>query len=201
MVSGWLETSMNRKFTYQSRTEFYNGTGTQRILLKSRPVYPYGLPAGASLTMQVWTDASGFWGSASGAFDSTTLLTYGTDWALQLDSEDGTTSKCGILVRLNNYWFAPQQRQTGLLSPFIGQGMGNVKVTYDAGFTVDTLPPEVRLACTMACARLRYVLPLGVELSSESYEERSISIVTSERDKLLALVKPMLTAFFRNFRW
>ena len=191
----WLGEWLNRPgFDLKSRTEYYDGTGTQKLLLRSRPVY-------TSPAVKVYEDDQGFWGAASGSFDATTTeLTYGTDFALMLDPGEEGRSRSGILVRMNGYWERPSVRQRGYLSPFIGEGFGNVKVVYTAGYTVDTLPAQLRMAANLLIARLNYVWPLGVELGSESYEERSISIITSEKSKLFALVRPMLFGF-RNFKW
>ena len=39
-ASAWMEEILGRPgFGYKARTEFYSGTGTQTLLLRSRPVY------------------------------------------------------------------------------------------------------------------------------------------------------------------
>lgn len=188
VASDWIGELLDRPdLTLKSRTEYYDGTGTQNLLLRSRPVY-------TSTTPQVFVDTSGYWATASGSFNSTTTqLTWGSDFSLRLDPGENGLSRSGILIRIGSTWERPQVRQQGLLSPFIGVGNGNIKVTYLAGYTVDLMPSSIRMAVLFLVSRLRYVLPLGVELGSESYEERSISIVTSEKTKLLALVKPFLS--------
>lgn len=193
-ASSWIEEWFNRPgIFYKERTEYYNGTGTQNLLLRSRPVY-------TTPTIQVLVDGAGYYGSASGAFtNQNSQLTYGTDFCIQIDQEDGT-SRSGILVRINNYWPRPFVRTAGLLSSFLGQQYGGVKVIYTAGYTVNNLPAVFREACNLLVARLRYIWPLGVELNSESYEDRSIGIVTSEKSKLMALVVPMLMSF-RNWKF
>lgn len=195
VVGEWLGEWLNRPgFDLKARTEYYDGTGTQNLLLRSRPVY-------TTPTVQVFADSNGNWGSTSGSFDTaTTELVYGDDFALRLDPGEEGRSRSGILVRLNAYWDKPSVRQRGLLSPFIGQANGNVKVVYTAGYTVDSLPAQLRMAANLLVARLNYVWPLGVELGSESYEERSLSIITSQKSALFVLVKPMIWSF-RNLRW
>ena len=190
-VSSWIEEVIDRPgLSFKSRTEYYNGSGTQKMLLRSRPVY-------TSPTITCLVDEAGYFGSASGSFASTTALVYGTDFCLQIDQEDGT-SRSGILARINDTWPKPQVRQYGWLSPFIWSSQGNVKVTYTAGYTVDNLPSVFRLAINLLIARLRYILPIGYEMNSESYEERSISLALSEKDKLLGLIRPMLLPY-RNW--
>jgi hypothetical protein len=191
-VADLIEEFLGRKFLKRSRTEYYSGSGTQQLLLKARPVF-------TTPTIEAWVDFDGFWGASSGAFDTSTALTWGDDFSLKIDQDDGT-SRSGILVRNNAFWPRKTIRASPYLSPFVTSGMGNIKVTYTAGYTVDTLPGDFRLAANLCIARLRSVMPLGVETNSESYEERSISVVTSERLKLLALVGPMLNRY-RNWKW
>lgn len=187
--------------TYAARTEYYDGTGTQKLLLTSRPVF-------LSPAIRVFVDQGGFWGSVSGSFQpastnngvttQNTELIYGTDFALK--TKDGVSSRNGILVRLQAYWPKPFVRAPGLLAPFRGEGFGNIKVVYTAGYTVETLPAQFRLAANTLVAKLRYLFPLGMELGSESYEGRSIGMITQQRDYLLSLIKPMLFGF-RNWHW
>lgn len=193
MASQWIEEWLNRPGLFlKSRTEYYNGTNTQKLLLRSRPVY-------TSPTIQVFLDESGFFGSASGSFDATlTALVYGEDFALKIDQEDGT-SRSGMLVRINNFWPRPAIRQQGLLAPFIGEGFGTIKVIYSAGYYVDNLPPVFRLACNTLVAQLRHMYPLGFLLTSENYEERAISLHIPKHF-LLGMITPMLLSY-RNWKF
>ncbi len=193
-ASNWLEELLNRPgIFWKQRTEFYKGTGTQKLLLRSRPVY-------TTPTIQVFVDQGAYFGCAINSFDSTTsALTFGVDFALQIDQDDGS-SRSAILWRMNDLWPRPQIRQQGYLAPFLTNDWGSVKVIYTAGYFVDNLPPIIREACNLIVARLRYVWPLGVELSSDSYEDRSIAVVNSEKSKLLALIKPMIYSF-KNWNW
>lgn len=187
-ASSWIEELIGRPgMSKQERTEYYGGTGTENLLLKSRPVF-------TSPTIQVFVDHVGHWGSSSGAFAASTELFYGQDFALVIDQDDGT-SRSGILVRLGGAWDNRAVRQRGLLSPYLVKGRGNIKVIYTAGYTVDSLPSVFRAACNLLVSRLNYIWPLGVELNSEGYEERSISIVTDQKLRLTALVRPMLEGF------
>lgn len=192
-ATAWLEETIGRPMTLKSRTEYYNGTGTQKLLLKTRPVF-------TNPTIQVFLDEAGFFGSASGSFAAgTTALTYGTDFCLAIDQDDGS-SRSGILVRINNLWPLPSIRQRGLLAPFLGEGFGSIKVVYSAGYTVDTLPAQLRTACNLLVARLRYIFPLGMELGSEGYEERSIGLVAERDDYILSVVKPLVFNY-RNWKF
>lgn len=192
-ASSLIEDYLNRPgLSYKSRTEYYAGTGTQKLPLRSRPVF-------TTPTIQVFEDAGGYFASASGSFATSTALTYGTDFAVQVDQDDGT-SRSGILVKIGGVWLKPSVRSVGFLSPWVGESFGSIKIVYTAGYTVDTLPPAFRVAVTLLVAKLRHILPLGVELTSESYEERSISWSPSQRAYLMGLIKPMLFVY-RNLKW
>lgn len=192
-ASEWISEYLDRPgLEKKSRTEYYNGTGTQKLLLRSRPVY-------TSPTILVRLDESAYYGSATDSFDAETALTYGEDFALELDQEDGT-SRSGILVRIGDVWPKASVRQRGFLSPFVGEGFGVVRVTYTAGYTVDTLPAIFRLACNLLVAKMRYLIPPGMEIGSESYEERSVSYVNQNRNILMSLVKPLLNGQ-RNWKF
>jgi hypothetical protein len=193
-VSQWIEELLNRPgLSYASRTEYYNGTGTSRLLLRSRPVF-------TTPTILVYEDGSGFFGSTSGSFDTgTTALTYGEGFCLQIDRDDGS-SRSGILIKTRGLWEKRAVRQTGYLTPFVGPSYGSIKVVYTAGYTVDTLPASFRMAVNLLVSRLRYVLPLGLELSAESYEDRTIAIsaIAQMKNYLLSMVRPFLWPY-RNW--
>ena len=89
-------------------------------------------------------------------------------------------------------------RSPGYLTPYVQEDTGSIKVTYTAGYTVDSLPAQLRTACNLLVARMNYIFPLGVELNSDGYEERSVGVVISEKDKLLALIKPLILPY-RNW--
>lgn len=192
LASDWIMELLNRPgLFYKSRTEIYNGNGTMKLPLRSRPVYKDPLP-------RVWFDTAANFGATSGAFGSSTELVYGSDFCLQTDSDDDTKSRCGLLIRLGDGWYKPFYRQKGYLTPLQGSDTGSIRVTYTGGYTVDDLPTPLRGGCNFLVARMRYVWPLGVELNSDSYEERNIGVVTSEKEKLLTLVKPMIWTY-RNW--
>lgn len=193
-ASNIIEELLSRPgLSYASRTEYYGGTGSQKLLLRSRPVF-------TTPTIRVFLDESAFYGSASGAFDpQNTELTFGTDFCLDIDQDDGS-SRSGILVRINDFWPKPSVRQGGYLSPFIGQGFGTIKVIYTAGYTVDTLPPAFRAACNLLVAKMRYIFPLGMEIVGDGYEEKSLSFAPSQIDYLKGLVKPLILPY-KNWKW
>ena len=192
-ASRWIGEILDRPgLSKRERTEYYNGTGTQKIVLKSRPVF-------TTPTIAVYVDESGFFGSVSGAFSSSTALTYGNEFCLDIDQDDGT-SRSAILIRIRNLWPEPAVRQRGYLTPFLGEGFGTIKVVYTAGYTVDTLPAQFRLAMTFLVAKMRQVLPLGFPLTAESYEERSMSYFMPYKNIWLDHVWMMIGSM-KNWSW
>lgn len=189
-ASDIIESILDRPgLSYKQRTEFYCGTGTQKLLLKSRPVF---------LPMTVLVDEGGFYGSTTNAFDPTICtLEYGRDYFLRIDQEDGS-SRSAILYRLRAAWPKPAYRQQGWLSPYIGPDFGSIKITYTAGYTVDTLPAAFRYACNLLVAKMRGLLPVGMEMSSESYQDRSMAFAPNQRDYLMSLAKPHIL-LYRNW--
>lgn len=193
-ATSWIEEFLNRKGLFVSeRTEFYNGTNSTRLLLRGRPVYSSPTPP------TVWVDRNGYWGASSGSFNSNTQLTYGEDYALQLDQPDGT-SRSAVLVKRKGVWEKNLAMETGWLSPFVVSSNGSIKVQYVAGYTTENMPASLRSAVNFLVMRFNYITPLGMELSSESFEERSISILGERKDYLMALVKPIL-GNYRNWNF
>lgn len=186
-----IEQYLDRELMKKERTEYYGGSGTQKLVLRCRPAY-------VTPTPRVWVDEEGFFGSRSGGFASGDELTYGDDFTLWVDG-DGV-SKRAILLRASAYWPRPSVRQRGMLTPFVGEPAGNVKVTYTAGYTPDDVPGDIVAAAVLLVARLRAMFPMGAPLTSESYEDRSISMSDKDKNWLLGQVKHMLFQY-RNRRF
>ena len=194
-----FEEFLGREVMYAARTLNYPGTNCQKLLLKHRPVYPSTPPGQANtlpfMPISVTVTQGGNWGEATGVSGDT--LAFGTDYAIRIDRDDGG-SREAILYRIGDVWPRPVERSQGMLSPYIGDDMGSVQVSYTAGFTIDTLPGSFRAAAEMLIARLNNLFPLGQQLSSESYIERSIGLTENQRRYLLGLVRPFLL-FWRNW--
>ncbi len=192
-----IEEFFDRTLVFKQRTEYLQGTGTAKMLLRYRPVNPN---PPYSITL-LFDDFGAYGQSPNGFADPTTqTLTYGTDYIVEIDSEDNT-SRCGILQRINEVWNKPTFRQTGLLSPFIWDDTGSYKVTYWGGYTVDNVPAGIRFACTMMAARMRYLMPLGMELGTDTYEERSISITAESRNYIFSPTIRGVLNQYRNWKF
>lgn len=196
-VTSWCEERLGRKFVQATRTEYYDGTGTQKLNLNFRPVYAD--VAQTQYPISVWVDDGGYYGAGANAFSQAALV-YGTDFALKIDQPDGITSRAGYLIRIGKTWQKRSMRQGGLLSPFLGPNPGAIKVTYTGGYTIDTLPAVVRLATNILIAKLRQLLPLGFFLNSEGYQDRNVSYFIPHKRHLLAEWESMVGSF-RNWKW
>lgn len=193
-ATSWIEEFLNRKGLFVSeRTEYYSGTNSIRLLLRGRPVYASPTPPA------VWVDRNGYWGATSGSYNSNTQLTYGVDYSLQIDQSEGT-SRSAVLVKMKGVWEKNLAREAGWLAPFVVGSNGSIKVQYTAGYTTENMPTSLRSAVNLLVMRFNYLMPLGMELSSESYEERSISILGERRDYLMSLIKPVL-GNYRNWNF
>ncbi len=195
-----IEDYLNRNLFFKDRTEYYSGTGTQNFLLRSRPVFPN--PPAPYTPITIIVDENGFYGSSSGAFvtsPTTQPLVYGQDFTIVVDQDDGS-SLSAIVIRISNYWNKPTVRQAGLLSPFLGKAYGNIRVSYCAGYSLDNLPSSIRAAVDILVARIRLLMPLGISIAGESFEERSISYFAPQRNYLTSLVKEFLMPY-RNWKW
>lgn len=184
-ASKWVEELLDRNIAFKTRTEYYRGTGTQKLLLRSRPVNP--TPPAGYTALTVVQDTGGLFGSATNAFATATsrTLVYGTDYALDIDRDDGT-SRSGILYRVGDLWFKPSVRQTGLLSPFMGPDMGSYKVSYAAGYLPDNLPAQFRFGVNLLVAKMRTLLPLGVPLASDGGPTRNVSVLAENKQFLIS---------------
>jgi hypothetical protein len=184
-----LETLLNRDFSLNTRTWYYQGTGTQKLILIHRPVQPSSL--------QVTISDTGYFGF--GDYSGSTTLALGVDYTIKPDTPDGWSNEA-ILYRINDYWPQPSYRQAGLLAPFQGADLGSVMVVSTAGYDIDTLPIQLKMAAELLITRLAYIFPLGLEVTSESYIDRSISLAPTQREYLMGMVKHHVM-YYRNWKF
>ena len=194
MASAWIEDYLGRELGSKARTEYYDGTGSFNITLRSRPVF-------TTPTIRCWVSTDGFWGQPTDSFPAADELVYGDDFVLRIDQPNGVSSRSGILARRKSFWRPSRIREQGYLYPYVDHGHGNVKVIYTAGYTTDTLPEELRFAAATLATKMWHYFPEAAEITSENYEERSITLqLPYQKSYLLGGVKPLLNAF-RNWKW
>jgi hypothetical protein len=149
-----------------SATEYYSGNGTYQIVLNRKPV------ANAAAVTAVYEDTGAYWGQATDPFPSTTLLTQGTDYAVNIEG----VSQTGILTRIKNVWPTQWTWLPGKLAANLGPVPGCVKVTYTAGWTTYGPADVIQAAYAEAAARWASRLTGMGALTSESMDGYGISL-------------------------
>lgn len=155
---------------------YYNGDWTKYLKLRQFPVISIS---------SIYEDASARWGqNPDGAFASTTLLTAGTDYAIEWDgyTAGAVCSFAGLVQRLPGVWPGSTRRNTGNINPLVENAPGNIKVAYTAGYA--TIPADIIAAACLIGAFMRRMARAGGWLTSESQGAYSYTIAL-----------PMLNAF------
>lgn len=157
-------------------TDYYDGSGKPRLILRNTPVQ--------SVT-SVHLDAAGYYGTATGAFAASTLLTSGVDYALEIDDNEGLgISRTGFLRRIGNSsisTFGNQGANTSLTygwkGPIWPVGTGNLKVVYVGGWA--TVPDAItQAATTLVSLMYKFRKTAGIPLTSESFGKYTYSLMT-----------------------
>lgn len=176
-------------FDSAAATEYYLGTGTNQLVLRRRPV---------TAIASIYVDDSAYFGFASGAFGSSTLLTAGEDYALDIQSS--AFSRSGIVYRIGAYWNGASNRIGTELVGGEGPGLGNIKITYTAGYS--TTPDDLKLAgILMARVIMLSSANGGQMVQSESLEYYSYTLKgSSEAASDLHSVNSIVNAY-REFNW
>lgn len=184
MIKGYL----GREIEQATYTEYYGGTGDQVLVLNQTPVQ--------SIT-SVHEDRDGFYGDGTDAFSASTALTEGEDFVLRKDDATATeVSKSGILYRIGKGWPRPRITNRGQLSNSPGNGMGNIKVVYVAGWA--TVPADIAFAANKLVTSMLQARGLSGRLVSESIEDYSYNLATSDDEaKMLDSVKGSLARYKR----
>lgn len=152
--------------TAATYTEFYSGTGTHWLTLRQRPV-----PDAASVT-DVRVDLAGYWGQGPNTFDSTTVLTQGTDYAVEV--EGFAAERVGTLYRIGTPWPAAWTRPLNRLAAEPAPYPGPVRVVYTTG---NVAPPADVVEAGYLEASARWMARRGVgPVVSESREGRSLTM-------------------------
>lgn len=140
-------------------TEYYAGNGLSQLVLRNRPVQ--------NIT-SVYEDNAALYGYATGAFASDTLLVAGVDYVLKRDGGPLDISRSGILLRIGAVWPAASLELEALLTQGSIEAVGNLKVTYVAGFA--TVPADLALAVHQLVAELLGSASSGGAMQSETLD-------------------------------
>jgi hypothetical protein len=160
-----IERSLKRRLDWDTHTEFYSGDGTPFLVLNHWPVH--------AIT-SLWLSGNGWFGDGDG-FTAADLLVAGDDYALSRSDTATAASLSGVVRRINGVWPKATMRQgEQLVDQPIG-GNGNIKVTYEAGYTA--VPPDLSLAAAQLVARIRSTLSVGGGVQSMSYEDAAVTFL------------------------
>lgn len=162
--SARIEAYAVRSFaTAASYTHYLSGNNTNKLIL---PVFPVN-----SIT-SIYLDSGAYWGQGTDPYATATLLTAGTDYAL--DKTPNGTGANGIVLRLAGVWPAPVYRPTGMITGVREGANGNIKITYNAGYS--SVPADVQQACLLLCAFTSRSAKFGAPIQSESWGGYSYSL-------------------------
>ncbi len=186
-----------REFESRTYTHFFSGNGLKELIVREFPVQ--------SVT-SVWMDPAGYFGQGTNnPFNSTTLLSPGSDYALRIDDTLNGWSISGIIDRLgsaNNqgYYFQPfgGSLSLGGRSTSWNKGQGNIKVTYTAGYT--SIPSTLKSCCVFYAGHIFKTFPNAGHLaSSESLGGYSYSLMGGDGGGApeLGSIRQMLTRYRR----
>jgi len=192
MAVALIEEYLGRKIMQATYTEYYSGTGRPFFALRQRPVQSISA---------LYLDEEAFWGDAPGAFNpTTTQLIEGTDFALDRDQPDGS-SRSGLVYKINDYWPRPIVRAFGRIAPDLGPRVGNIIVSYTAGY--QTLPNDLGLAVSLTMAHLLQLGRRGGVVQSESHGEGfnyqfSVKVAEASAADILPPYVKRILARYRN---
>jgi hypothetical protein len=186
--SARIEVFCRRAFLAANYTEYYAGNGDKLLPLQQRPI---------NSVASVYVDEGGYWGQASGAFAAGTLLTAGTEYAIKLDAVGGATGASGMLYRIDGVWPKYDAYRPGTISSIPVLAPGNIKVTYNAGYT--TIPADVAMACEFLVANTKRSIKTGAPISSEGWEGYSYQVDSAAAECFAGLPRDTL-AILSNYR-
>lgn len=188
-----IKGELQRDIEQATYTEFHAGTGDRELILRNYPVQ--------SIT-SLYCDPGAYYGEASGAFAASTLLVAGTDYALLRDANSTGTiqSKTGIVMRLNGAWPAMSQGGSGLLSSGIVNGIGNIKITYVAGYPSGSVPKGIEWAGLQLVSEMNRTRKFGGAVSQESYDYYAVTFANAaENSELMSGIRRSLAPHKRRF--
>lgn len=149
---GWIK----RAFQGQ----YYSGDGTKFLALRQRPVLSIE---------ELRYDANGYFGTGDGAFtDASTLFVAGKDYVLVVDDDRFGFSERGHVARINSYWTKPNERIRGVLVSMPGNSLGNIKISYTAGYP--TCPMDLQGAENQLVTIFKTLAGRGLPMTSESLD-------------------------------
>ena len=174
-------------------TEYYDGHGTPELVLGRRFV---------NAVTEVRVDRNGNYGSYPNSFGPTTVLTAGTDYALQVVGPDRT----GTIVRRATVWPFGGIRHLNALATSMLPCYGCVMVTYTHGADASTpaVPPDIvdALHAESAARSAMWATGLGAELSASlDSHSRSVSALSAGNGGSGGIRSPFVSPLAETILW
>lgn len=144
----------------QYQNQYYSGDGTKFLALRQRPVVSI---------QSLYYDAAGYFGAGQNAFtDPAALLVSGTDYVLYVDNDRYGFSERGHVARISGFWKQPNERVRGILVSIPGDALGNIKISYTAGYP--SCPLDLQIVENQIVAIIRSSAERGMPLASETLD-------------------------------
>lgn len=191
-----IESFCGRSFAKQTGIVEYKTTnGTRSLILRKTPVW--------TIT-SIHLDFFGYFNASGSAFASDSLLTAGTDYALDINGLDGL-SYSGLVYRITGVW--PERSQVhiaGLLTNEVVPAYGNVKAVYTGGY--DPIPDDLQNACVQVASVMDLMLKgaprVSERLGNGSYT-RDFSLINGAgfcNNPIIGSVRQVLSRY-RELPW
>lgn len=172
-VTSLVKQQLNRDIEATDYTEYHSGDGKPFLLLRQYPV---------NSIASIYYDNAGYFGDGAGAFPASTLLISGTDYCLL----DGLNHKGGqgMVRRIGSMWYGRPSRVFGSVENLPPIDMGNIKVTYNAGFgpgaAAGPIPAAIVMSVNSLILQLVTTAAAGGGVASMSYEDASVTYLTPD---------------------
>lgn len=190
-VEAEVKIFLDRDIESQSYVDYYGGNGTRVLCLNEYPV--------TSVT-DVREDAQGYFGSVTNSFGTDTVLVSGEDYVLAKDGRN-QLAEVGRLIRLNGVWPCRYEWKRGLLTAAVKPGIGNIKVTYTAGYAANAIPKDLQMGIWLLVAQIRLARKRGgMVYSGESLAEYSYSLQQMAKEQLELGTAAQLLSRYRRIR-
>lgn len=166
--------------------EYHSGDGGQVLQLLHRPVHSIS---------DLRVDNEGYYGQGTDPFASGDALTEGTEFVLVRDDPvQRAVSRSGKVCRISSRWPRPTGHLAGMLSETAGMAMGNIRVTYIAGYGL--IPLELQGACATLVGQMNADQESGGAKLSERFGEYSYTRMDAKDEaRLMTSVRGQLRLF------
>ena len=183
-VESLVKQQTGRNLESASYTEYYSGDNSPFLMLRQYPV---------TAVSAVYYDDSAYFGTATGAFAASTLLTNGVDYCL-VSGQNGTGSQ-GILRRIGTVWYGRPSREIGVVENLPPIPAGNIKVQYTAGYVA--LPAAITMGVNLLISQLMTQAAAGSGIQSMTYEDASVTYLSPD---VAAKAWGSISSIFANYR-